>query len=246
MRLDQMTWGEVATYLKRSGGIILPVGSTEQHGPMGLIGTDTLCAEAIAMAAGEKANVIVAPPIAYTPAPFNMGFPGTISLSVETFKEVVFEVLSRLQEQGFGHIYILNGHGANLEPIKHVIPRLSGGRVRLKSWWDFPAVNKLRQQFYGDWEGMHATPSEISITQALYRSVSPGAATKPPGKLSPEFIKAHAGDKHGTPAEHRASYPDGRVGSHSALAKPEHGKAIIDAAKSAACDDFLSFLNEFS
>lgn len=46
--LHLSTWPEVEAYLNTSKGMIIPIGSTEQHGPMGLIGTDALCAEAIA------------------------------------------------------------------------------------------------------------------------------------------------------------------------------------------------------
>ncbi|MEM1299980.1 MAG: creatininase family protein, partial [Pseudomonadota bacterium] len=60
MRLDLATWPEIETYLAEKSGIILPVGSTEQHGPMGLIGTDALCAQAIADGAAETAGGISA------------------------------------------------------------------------------------------------------------------------------------------------------------------------------------------
>ena len=53
MRLQLRTWPEVETYLKTSRGIIMPIGSTEQHGPNGLIGTDAICAEQIAWGVGE-------------------------------------------------------------------------------------------------------------------------------------------------------------------------------------------------
>ena len=76
MRLDLSTWPEVEAYLARSTGIFLPVGSTEQHGPMGLIGTDALCAGAVAKQAADLASALVAPTLALTPAPFNTAFPG--------------------------------------------------------------------------------------------------------------------------------------------------------------------------
>ena len=57
MRLNHATWREVEAYLEKSDGIIIPTGSTEQHGPMGLIGTDALCAEKIAWEA-SKAHLI--------------------------------------------------------------------------------------------------------------------------------------------------------------------------------------------
>ncbi len=50
------TWQEVETYLQQSKGIIFPIGSTEQHGPTGLIGTDAICAEAIAHGVGDATN----------------------------------------------------------------------------------------------------------------------------------------------------------------------------------------------
>ena len=242
MRLDLSTWPEIEAYLQRSDGIILPVGSTEQHGPMGLIGTDALCAQTIAEAAAERAGAVVAPTLALTPAPFNMGFPGTISISVQVFEPLVAEILAGLVGQGFRHIYVLNAHGANMESLR----RVAGDRrnIRIRSWWDFEPVNALRRDYYGDWEGMHATPSEVAITQAMHRILPPGDASDPPRKLTAEFIKAHAGDKHGPPDEHRREFPDGRVGSHSALATPEHGWSILAAAAGAVAEDYNAFLAE--
>lgn len=242
MRLDLCTWPEVEAYLKISDGILLPTGSTEQHGPIGLIGTDSLCAADIALAAGEKADALVAPVIGYTPAPFNMAFPGTLSVSPDTMRRMVSEIVDGLIHHGFGHIYILNGHGANLEPIRAAVEDKLAW-VRVRSWWDFKSVNVLRDHFYGDWEGMHATPSEIAITQALYRQVE-YEDLGPPEKLTPAFVQAHAGDRHGPPDEHRAQFPDGRVGSHSSLATPEHGRALFDAACAAVAKDYRAFVED--
>ena len=69
MQLALSTSSQVKQYLERSRTLVLPMGSTEQHGPIGLIGTDTLCAQSIAQALGEARGVLVAPPIAPTVAP---------------------------------------------------------------------------------------------------------------------------------------------------------------------------------
>ena len=241
MRLDHATWPEVEDYLKRNRGILLPVGSTEQHGPMGLIGTDALCAEAIACAAADKAGAYVAPTLCYTPAHFNTGFPGTISVSEATFSALFAELLTGLRAQGFCRIFVLNAHGANLAPMRAVVDGSDPASVHIRSWWDYASVNDLRREFYGDWEGMHATPSEVAITQALYRSVPPGDASDPPRQLTTEEIKERAGDRHGSPKRHRTEFPDGRVGSHSALAKPDHGARLLDAAAVAVAADFVEF-----
>ena len=237
-----MTWPEVEAHLARGRGVILPTGSTEQHGPMGLIGTDSFCACAIAEAAAALCDAIVAPTLALTPAPFNTAFPGTLSVSEPVFRAVAGEVLGGLVAQGFNPIYVLNGHGANLAPLRAAIDALPDARIRLKSWWDFEPVNALRQDWYGEWEGMHATPSEIAITMATHRQVlPPKAALTPPRKLSTEFIRAHAGDRHGPPDAHRRDFPDGRVGSHSALATPEQGRRLLDTAARAVAEDYAMF-----
>ena len=150
MRLDHATWQEVEAYLEVPAGIIVPTGSTEQHGPMGLIGTDAFCAEKIAEGAGQRAGAMVAPTIAYAPAPFNTSFPGTISISGPLFEALVREIAEGLIAQGFRHIYFLNGHGANLEPLRRVAARFGSKTVRVRSWWDFAPVNRLRTEYYGD------------------------------------------------------------------------------------------------
>ena len=61
MLLERCTFEDVRAYLRMSTGVILPVGSTEQHGPSGLIGTDSLCAEAVARALGERTRALVTP-----------------------------------------------------------------------------------------------------------------------------------------------------------------------------------------
>lgn len=246
MRLHHTTWPEIAAYLQRNSGIIIPTGSTEQHGPIGLIGTDALCAELIASGAAESADALLAPTLSYTPAPFNMAFPGTMSVSVPLFTQLVHEISAGLQQQGFRHLYFLNGHGANLAPLHACAAELTTQHpalnIRIRSWWDFAEVNKLRADYYGEWEGMHATPSEIAITQTEYRVIAPDASCQqPPRKLSREYIQAHAGDKHGPPEQHRQQFPDGRVGSHSALARPEHGKALLTAAIAAVTADYYQF-----
>ena len=239
MRLDHATWQEVEAYLASGppsappGGVLLPTGSTEQHGPMGLIGTDTLCAAAVAEAAAGRAGIYVAPPLGYTPAPFNMGFAGTVSVSAPVFSALLAEVVEALLGHGFGFVYILNGHGANVEEIERVASGHPAGRVRHRSWWALEGVDELRRSLYGGWEGMHATPSEVAITQALHRVVDPGDAASPPEALDEAYIREHAGDRHGPPGEHRARFPDGRVGSHSALASPEDGRRLLEAAVSA-------------
>ncbi|KIC14961.1 creatininase family protein [Leisingera sp. ANG-Vp] len=241
MQLAHMTWQQVEARLCEGAAVMVPVGSTEQHGPMGRIGTDTICAEAVALQAAELCGAIVAPALAYTPAPFNTAFPGTVSMPADLFQAHAAAVFKGLLAQGFAGVFVVNGHGANVAPLRRAAEDLAPSRIGIRSWWEPEEVNALRKELYGDWEGMHGTPSEVAITQALLGELPAGDAADPPQKLSAEFIKAHAGDKHGPPEEHRAEFPDGRVGSHSALAAPEDGGRLLAAAARGICEDFLAF-----
>ena len=62
MQLHLSTWPEVEAYLARSKAILIPIGSTEQHGPNGLLGTDALCPEIISSRAGDEAGILIGPP----------------------------------------------------------------------------------------------------------------------------------------------------------------------------------------
>lgn len=236
-----MTWPELAQHLEAGACVMLPTGSTEQHGPMGLVGTDTICAHQVALAAAAQCDGIVAPPLAYTPAPFNTAFPGTVSVSSDLFEDLLKQICDGLLAQGFEGVFIVNGHGANLAPARAVASSLPNGAVHIQSWWDPAPIARLRSEMFGRWEGMHATPSEVAITQVFHGCKPVGDAAAPPEPLSAAYIKAHSGDRHGPPEAHRAQFPDGRVGSHSALASPELGQRLLATAATALATDFTRF-----
>ena len=80
MQLHLSSWPEVEAYLATSKAILIPIGSTEQHGPNGLLGTDALCPEIIAKRAGDESGILVGPTFNVGIAQHHMAFPGTITL----------------------------------------------------------------------------------------------------------------------------------------------------------------------
>ncbi|MEM6941318.1 MAG: creatininase family protein [Pseudomonadota bacterium] len=240
-QLALLTWLEVEERLQAGACALLPLGSTEQHGPMGLIGTDTICAQEIAQGAADLCDAVVAPAFCYTPAPFNTQFPGTLSLPEDLFERCLHEICQGLLVQGFKGVFLVNGHGANLRPARAVAQTFHEGALHVQSWWDPSAVAQMRAEMFGAWEGMHATPSEVAITQALHGCKPQNAAATPPRQLSAEYMKAHSGDRHGSPEAHRAAFPDGRVGSHSALATPALGAQLLKSAREALARDYRAF-----
>jgi creatinine amidohydrolase len=253
--LSHATWHDVERYLERSRGVVIPVGSTEQHGPMGLIGTDAICAEAVAQGLAAADDVLVAPVIAFGAAQFNLAFPGTVSVRAVTLIALVEDVVRSLARQGFERFYFLNGHGGNLAPLRSAFQDLYGEtsltpgarsplRFRVRNWWDYPAVERLRRERYGDWEGMHATPSEVAITAHVLPAAVRPVDMPRPERLPAGFLREHAGDQHPDATTHRERFPDGRVGSDSALATAAAGGELLAAAIADARADYAAFMAE--
>ncbi|WP_081985250.1 creatininase family protein [Sphingomonas sp. 35-24ZXX] len=123
--LPEMTWTEVAEFLKRSDMVIIPVGSIEQHGPQGPLGTDFLNGTEEAKLVAQYADVLVAPILMVGNSPYHLGFPGTISLSTETIQKVYVEAIESMIGQGFKRFLILNAHGGNQATTKFIVDRIN-------------------------------------------------------------------------------------------------------------------------
>ena len=123
--LEDLRWPEVEEYLQRDDTILLPLGSTEQHGRHLPMKTDSSEATEVARAVAERTGVLVAPLLRYGWTPHHMAFPGTITLRPETFGAVVEDICQSLVFHGFKKIFVLNGHRIfNLPPLEIVATRL--------------------------------------------------------------------------------------------------------------------------
>ncbi len=100
MLLHHATWPEVETYLKRCKGIVIPIGSTEQHGPNGLVGTDAICPEVIATEAAAEAGFLVGPTFNVATAQHHLRFPGSLTLRPPTLTSVITDSPQRLPLTG--------------------------------------------------------------------------------------------------------------------------------------------------
>lgn len=241
MLLKLATWPDVEAYLEHSTAIVIPIGSTEQHGPTGLIGTDAICPETIAAGMAE-AGILVAPTLSIGMAQHHLSFPGSIALRPSTLMAVVRDVVGSLAVQGFTHFYFLNGHGGNIAAVRAAFAEIwadaslagreSGLKLTLGNWFAGPRVSALAKKLYGEAEGTHATVSEISLTWHAF----------PDAERSERLDPVRAPDGPIRDAlDYRRHFPDGRIGSEPHRASAADGKAFYEAGLADAMEDYRRF-----
>ena len=116
--LQDLTWQEVEAYLRRDRIVLVPIGSTEQHGPAGPLGVDALVAIALCEDVAERRGLVCAPPLWYGDSSHHGAFPGTISLRPDTMIQVIRDICRSLAGHGFDRIVLVNGHkGSNLPAL---------------------------------------------------------------------------------------------------------------------------------
>ena len=245
MRLQTQTWPEIESYLNRSNGIIVPIGSTEQHGPNGMLGTDAICPETIAFGVARKIEVLIAPTLSIGQAHHHLGFPGTIALRPSTLLAVLVDVVRSLYRHGFRHIYFLNGHGGNVATVNAAFQEiyaqssfgeanLSDLQLKICNWYMTEGAGVISRELFGDQEGSHATPSEVSLTYYAYPDDVKSSAMSP--TQAPNGSIRDADD-------YRVQFADGRIGSNPALATIEAGERLYNTCVTDVLEDYRKFLS---
>lgn len=170
--LQNMTWQQIEQRLEKNDLIIVPVGSTEAHGPHACLGEDTFLVTRMAEAVAEKTGCTVAQPIWYGSHPFHhMGMPGTILVPEEIFTGQLKAVMAGLWNMGFRKQIYLNGHGQ-----EYVIPtaihqfaktyQVPGVFVNLNWYHAIPDYFKTKDQG-GPYETPFIHADEVETSWAL-------------------------------------------------------------------------------
>jgi creatinine amidohydrolase len=123
-RYNRLTWPEMNEAIAMQKVILLPTGSTEQHGHHLPLDTDVLLAESVCLEVGRRApdRVLVLPPIAYGLNLHHIDFPGTIHIEPEVFVAFGLNITKSVAYHGFKKILLVNGHGSNT-PLIDLIAR---------------------------------------------------------------------------------------------------------------------------
>lgn len=140
MQISRTHWRQIEDYLENDDRCVLPLGSTEQHGPLSL-SVDSILAEKVALDAADPLGVPVFPRMNYGLCPYFSAYPGSVTLQVETLLAVVRDVLDSLQKTGFRRVLIVNGHGGNAPAgaaaldVMRANPEMA---IKFHNWWMAP------------------------------------------------------------------------------------------------------------
>jgi creatinine amidohydrolase len=201
VRVFDSNWQQIERYLENDDRIVLPVGSTEQHGYLSL-GTDAILAERVSVEAAEPLNIPVLPVLPFGMAPYFSAFPGSMSLRISTYIEVLRDLLDCLAHQGFRRIAVVNGHGGNA-PVAGLIrewvcqPRADRVQVRFHSWYNSPqtaaaAAVYEADQMHGSW--VENFPWTRVTGVALPQEGKPALSREVVGHLTPAEMREAAVD----------------------------------------------------
>ncbi len=141
---------QLEEYLRRDDRIVLPLGSTEQHAYLSLA-TDNILAERVSVDAAEPLGVPVLPVVPYGITPRFAAYPGSPSVTPETYVELLRDLTGSLRGQGFRRILLVNGHGGNTFAEEQV----TGDGVRWHDWWRSERIRGLVDEI--DPEASHAS-----------------------------------------------------------------------------------------
>lgn len=176
--LQEMTWTDVQDYLRTSDMVIIPLGSTEQHGPHMPLGTDYYEAMGMSELISARTGVVVAPVLLAGYSKYHSGFPGTLNLKPETMEQVLFETAEILMKYGFRRFMFFNYHGGNNIVQNKVILKINhkSEAMAIAIGHGGPIQKREEEEEFFDW---HAGVNETSIM--LY--------------LKPELVKMERAEK---------------------------------------------------
>ena len=249
MKLGELSWNDVPDHTGRV--VVLPLGSTEQHGRHLPLRTDTLMVEHIAeRVERELPEMLFLPALWVGMSEHHRGFPGTVSLPAALYTGVVEQMAECLIQAGFRRIFLLNGHGGNTLPGQQALfnvqlrhPERPDLWLAMAGWWDLAAASMAALEGFEQSDVIHACEIETSMVQA----VRPDLVGADRHGAVIDFPSAYYAPDHRRPSsvyvprDFRQLSRTGAFGLPQA-ASPAKGQSVLDVV----VRDVVAFLREFS
>ena len=202
--LQDHTWPEIESALADETTVLLPIGSTEQHGPHLPLGTDAMEAISVAEGVAEELDLLVAPPIWYGDARHHLAYPGTLALRPKTVIAVLEDLFDSLAFHGFDRVVTVNGHRrANVAAIENAMSTAKEAHPEV----DFVLADLVRIAVTAHTElmaghpedGTHGGEFETSFMLSAYPDLVREAEFEPStGRPSSASVTRSSIDKHDT------------------------------------------------
>ena len=246
--LGEMTNLELEAFLAEHGTVVVPVGSTEQHGPHGPLLTDVLVPQEVARRIAPRVGAVVAPPVNYGLSYPHVGFTGVVHLRIPTFMALIEDLCASFSAIGFTRIVFLNGHYDNTYAIAYACAAAAaadrmpaGARAFPVNYWDGMTADEAAE-FFGPTTGLHANRGETSAVLAIdpalvdmdraNAEMPPFPEVSSPAPVHTAFFFSAPGSVHR--ATHSGTWGDARESS------PEYGErylAVVTEATVRMLDD---------
>ncbi len=237
--LGEMTNREVEAFVADHTTVIVPTGSTEQHGPHGPLATDTIVPTEVARRVAQEVGAAVAPPIGYGLSYPHAGFTGVVYLRIPTFMALVEDVAVGLATMDFRTVVFLNGHYDNTLAIAYACANAAerlpeGTRAFPINYWDGMTAEEAGE-FFGPTAGLHANRAETSAVMAIDEGlvdIERANAEMPPFPEVGSPAAVHTAFFFSTPgsvyrASHSGTWGDAREAS------VEYGRRYLDVVVAA-------------
>ncbi len=237
--LGEMTNPEVEAFLRDHDTVIVPTGSTEQHGPHGPLLTDVIVPVEVASRVASEVGAVVAPPINYGLSYPHVGFTGVVHLRIPTFMSLIEDLCVSLAAIGFRRIVFLNGHYDNTYAIAYACATAAermpaGVRAFPINYWDGMTAEQAGE-FFGAGTGLHANRGETSAVLAINPALvdmdhanaemPPFPEVTSPAPVHTAFFFSAPGSVHR--ATHSGTWGDAREAS------AEYGRRYLDVVTEA-------------
>ena len=167
MYLAAETWPDLGEYFESESLALVPLGSTEQHGPHLPEGTDHMIAEALAREAADRGGYLCTPTITVGVSPHHRQFHGTMWVDPPVFRDYVESLTRNLTSHGIDRVIYVNAHGGNVTHLREVGRRLHEDRTAyaIEWMWDQSIPDLVDNLFAVN--GPHGGPKETAMIMHL-------------------------------------------------------------------------------
>jgi creatinine amidohydrolase len=231
MYIADETWPELGDYFENESLAIVPLGSTEQHGPHLPLATDHLIAEGFAREAADRTGYLCTPTIDIGVSPHHRQFDGTMWVDAPVFRDYVESLTRNLAYHGIDRVVYVNAHGGNVEHLREVGRRLRDEEVLYAVEWMWnDSIPELVDDLF-EQNGPHGGPKETAMIQYLRPELVREDRLADARDDGAESVEAADTTKHGARTYYDAiENSDNGVFGDQRDATAEKGEEMFEAA----------------